>query len=115
MPYLLCFTSQGNILMKKSRFVFLGAAFLVVASLLAANECQAQQKDKGSNATQRERKSRQDRGRRGGRAGRAADNAPKVGAVAPDFTLKSLDGKSETTLSSFKGDKPVVLFFGSYT
>ena len=43
------------------------------------------------------------------------DNAPKVGDTAPTFTLKSHDGKSETSLASFKGEKPVVLFFGSYT
>ena len=43
------------------------------------------------------------------------DNAPKVGDVAPVFTLKSLDGKSETDLASFKGKRPVLLFFGSYT
>jgi hypothetical protein len=43
------------------------------------------------------------------------DDAPKVGDVAPVFTLKSLDGKSETSLASFKGRKPVLLFFGSYT
>ena len=43
------------------------------------------------------------------------DNAPKVGDVAPVFTIRSLDGKSETDLGSFKGKKPVLLFFGSYT
>ncbi len=43
------------------------------------------------------------------------DTAPKVGDAAPVFTLKSLDGKSETDLASFKGKKPVLLFFGSYT
>ncbi len=43
------------------------------------------------------------------------DDAPKVGDVAPVFTIKSLDGKSETNLASFKGKKPVLLFFGSYT
>ncbi len=43
------------------------------------------------------------------------DGAPKVGDVAPVFTLKSLDGKSETDLASFKGLLPVLLFFGSYT
>ncbi len=43
------------------------------------------------------------------------DDAPKVGDVAPVFTIKSLDGKSETDLASFKGKKPVLLFFGSYT
>ena len=50
---------------------------------------------------------------RGGRRG--PDNAPKVGDVAPTFTLTSLDGKSETELENFRGDKPVGLFFGSYT
>jgi len=43
------------------------------------------------------------------------DNAPKVGEIAPTFKLKSLDGKIETDLASFKNIKPVVLFFGSYT
>ncbi len=39
----------------------------------------------------------------------------KIGDVAPTFQLKSLDGKAETDLDSFKGKKPVVLIFGSYT
>lgn len=43
------------------------------------------------------------------------DKAPKVGDLAPTFKLKSLDGKSETDLLSYRGKKPVVLFFGSYT
>ncbi|MEL7497339.1 MAG: hypothetical protein AAFN77_06980 [Planctomycetota bacterium] len=59
---------------------------------------------------QQEGKQKQDRPRRS-----RSDNAPKVGDDAPDFTLKSLDGESETKLSSFKDSKPVVLFFGSYT
>jgi hypothetical protein len=37
------------------------------------------------------------------------------GDVAPDFTLKTLDGKSEVTLGSFRGQQPVALIFGSYT
>jgi len=37
-----------------------------------------------------------------------------VGDPAPDFSLKDLDGK-EVKLSSFKGQKPVFLVFGSYT
>ena len=40
---------------------------------------------------------------------------PKPGAQAPDFTLKTLDGKSEVTLSDFKDKRPVVLIFASYT
>lgn len=43
------------------------------------------------------------------------DGAPKVGDAAPTFKLKSLDGKNETDIASFKGKRPVVLFFGSYT
>ena len=37
------------------------------------------------------------------------------GDVAPDFTLKSPDGKGEVSLSDFRGAKPVALVFGSYT
>lgn len=43
------------------------------------------------------------------------DLAPALGSVAPNFTLKTLDGKREVELSSFLGKKPVVLVFGSYT
>lgn len=52
-------------------------------------------------------------GNRGG-AARTSDGL-KIGEVAPTFKLKSLDGKSETDLATFKGKKPVVLIFGSYT
>lgn len=43
------------------------------------------------------------------------DAEPAVGGAAPDFTLKSPDGKSDVTLSKLVGKKPVVLVFGSYT
>ena len=43
------------------------------------------------------------------------DGAPKVGEVAPTFKLLSLDGKNETDLNSFRGKRPVILCFGSYT
>lgn len=49
----------------------------------------------------------------GGR-GRPTDSL-KVGDLAPDFTLKSLDGPEKVTLSKFRGKQPVVLIFGSYT
>ena len=39
----------------------------------------------------------------------------QVGDVAPDFTLKTLDGAAQVSLSSFRGKRPVVLVFGSYT
>ncbi len=58
---------------------------------------------------------RQRRGGPGGRRGFRDDGAPKVADMAPTFKLKSLDGKQEFDLASFKSKKPVVLFFGSYT
>jgi len=39
----------------------------------------------------------------------------KVGALAPDFDLPTLDNSSRVRLSSFRGEEPVVLVFGSYT
>ena len=40
---------------------------------------------------------------------------PKLDESAPDFTLKTNDGKAEITLSKLVGTKPVVLVFGSFT
>jgi len=40
---------------------------------------------------------------------------PRLGQAAPDFTLPTQDGKKTITLSSFRGHKPVVLIFGSFT
>jgi len=40
---------------------------------------------------------------------------PRVGEPAPDFKLKTKDGQREVRLSSFKGQRPVVLVFGSFT
>ena len=39
----------------------------------------------------------------------------KVGDPAPDFALATYDKKASVQLSSFRGQKPVVLVFGSYT
>jgi len=41
--------------------------------------------------------------------------APKVGDIAPDFTLQDVTGTETVTLSDFRGKKPVALVFGSYT
>jgi hypothetical protein len=57
---------------------------------------------------------RPDRGGPSRRAMQAPDNL-KIGAPAPDFKLRTADGKREVQLSSFKGKRPVVLVFGSYT
>ncbi len=39
----------------------------------------------------------------------------RPGVTAPDFSLPTLDHKDTVRLSSFRGSKPVVLVFGSYT
>lgn len=42
-------------------------------------------------------------------------NVPKVGELAADFVLTDVHGKSTIRLSDFRGNKPVVLLFGSFT
>jgi hypothetical protein len=39
----------------------------------------------------------------------------QVGDPAPEFSLPTPDRKARVRLSSFRGHKPVVLVFGSYT
>jgi hypothetical protein len=39
----------------------------------------------------------------------------EIGDTAPDFALPTLDKSAKIRLSTFRGDKPVVLVFGSYT
>ena len=47
---------------------------------------------------------------------RKTDKLPKAGEMAPDFELPMLGMKDTTVkLSSFRGDRPVALIFGSYT
>jgi hypothetical protein len=41
--------------------------------------------------------------------------APKVGHLAPDFTLSDISGSESVTLSDFREKKPVALVFGSFT
>jgi hypothetical protein len=40
---------------------------------------------------------------------------PHAGDVPPDFNLKLMGSEDRVRLSSFKGQKPVALIFGSYT
>ena len=40
---------------------------------------------------------------------------PKVGEIPPDFELKLTGSEKRVRLSSFKGQRPVALIFGSYT
>ncbi len=41
--------------------------------------------------------------------------APAVGTLAPDFALETDDGTATIRLSDFRGERPVVLIFGSWT
>ena len=107
------------------RIVFALPILLLFAIVCDAGVCQ----DAGKGKSKQQDSARQGKQRKGGQKGggkrgggrrgggqRGGDDASlTVGEMAPDFTLKSLDGKSETKLASFKTKKPVVLFFGSYT
>jgi thiol-disulfide isomerase/thioredoxin len=46
---------------------------------------------------------------------RTGSQVPQPGEMAPDFELASPDGQTTVRLSSFRGKKPVVLVFGSFT
>ena len=41
--------------------------------------------------------------------------SPKVGDLAPDFSLQDPEGVEQVRLSDFRGKRPVALVFGSYT
>jgi len=43
------------------------------------------------------------------------NEGPTLGRRAPDFTLKTQDGKRVIRLADYRGKKPVVLVFGSFT
>jgi hypothetical protein len=43
------------------------------------------------------------------------NKAPKAGDLAPDFELRDPDGENPVRLSDFRGVKPVVLVFGSFS
>lgn len=46
---------------------------------------------------------------------RQQDRSLRVGQYAPTFRLASYDGKTETDVKEFRGKRPVIVFFGSYT
>ena len=46
---------------------------------------------------------------------RARAGSVNAGSMAPDFELATVDKAGKVRLSSFRGSKPVVLVFGSYT
>lgn len=47
--------------------------------------------------------------------GNLPTNLPEPGDLAPDFELQSPDGQQTIRLSSFRGERPVVLIFGCLT
>ncbi len=46
---------------------------------------------------------------------RYGPQAPKRGELASDFELRDASGVNPVRLSDFRGKKPVVLIFGSFT
>ena len=98
----------------KYKFV---AAWLLSAMFAFGVLSNMQSESFGQNQERGMRGQRGRGGQRGGPRGKRGDDGTALvkGEVAPDFALKSLDGESETKLSDFRGKKPVVLFFGSYT
>jgi len=51
----------------------------------------------------------------GGKGKSSGPKAPYAGDKAPLFKLTSLDGKEEWALEKKIGERPIVIFFGSYT
>jgi hypothetical protein len=47
-------------------------------------------------------------------AASAAPYAPKVGERHPDFTLPTIDNRTPTSLSSFRGKKVLLIQFASW-
>jgi hypothetical protein len=45
----------------------------------------------------------------------ARGGTARVGDMAPEFVLPTVDRKTQVSLASFRGQRPVVLVFGSYT
>ena len=82
--------------------------WMITAALIATGACSSADKrastrlDKDREALIKKHRSR-------------PDTAPKLASSAPNFTLKTLSGEEEVDLASFRGKKPVVLVFGSYT
>ena len=48
-------------------------------------------------------------------ASEARKKAPKVGDPAPLFRLPALGSETQVDLHDIVGNRPIVLFFGSYT
>lgn len=86
--------------------IFAGANGVNAEPIDSPNQSQAEKRGAQSPSS-----TRRQRGRRPG----GNDNSLAAGEIAPEFRLKSLDGKDECQLSTLRAKKPVILFFGSYT
>jgi len=98
------------------RIRFLPVGLLLLVGLLSWSQFSAAADPPSDQERSERRRSRRQRDgqRRGPRGDRPADKLQQ-GNPAPDFNLKSVDGKRKVRLSSFQGKKPVALIFGSYT
>ena len=91
--------------MRRGQFLLASLLLAVFAGAMVAEPLQQR-------GARQQRRQQQQQARR---QQRQDPYALKVGQMAPKFALSSLDGKSSFTLEELRGDKPVVLFFGSYT
>ena len=96
------------------------AAAVVVTVLCAVSAAQKKKPDGGAETPPKAEDPYAGKTVRNGRDGMGLARyrekfVPKVGQIAPDFELKTADGKRTVRLSSFRGKRPVVLVFGSLT
>jgi|GEM_PF-4127665 len=101
--------------MARSMALVLGLSVALLATdVMGQNQAQQnrrlQQQQLMRNQQQRNQQQQQTQRGRG-----AEKNALKAGQLAPTFTLQSLDGKESFDLREHRGQRPVVLIFGSYT
>ena len=94
------------------RLTLASALVLMVAGSVLA---QPPRRPTPAQRAQRMREMQRRRLQQGGNRPERQPDTLQEGDMAPDFTLKSPDGKREVTLSDYRGEKPVALVFGSYT
>ena len=93
-------------------------AALIIGLLMGLNGAEVFSQNQNPDRQQQQRRQQQMnrlRQQRQQPAGNRGQGGLQVGVPAPNFALKSLDGESETDLATFRGQRPVILFFGSYT
>lgn len=109
--------------MRRKHFIVGGMLLTLLCSAVLAEQPQGtQQQGRRGQANQQGARQGTRQGQRGRQGrGRNQDRLQlqpgdlRPGQMAPTFELMSLDGASQYSLKDFRGEKPVVLFFGSYT